>query len=262
VNKASMDSPLKEFLKRHENQLLFGLTLLVFLGLWEAFAALGWFNPFFTSSPSRIVRSAIWLFEHGFWKDIMTSLIEFTSGMTLAILFSFITGLLLGWYRRLNAMFEPFVTMMNAMPYVAILPLIILWFGIGIQSKIVAVFLAAFFPLAINIIVGVKTVDPTLLACACSFGANDNQVIKTLILPSSIPFFVAGLRIAVARGLVGIVVGEMMASVSGIGHMMTIASSTFQTDKLFVGIVLLAGLGYLLVESIKRLELRFNSWRG
>ncbi len=148
------------------------------------------------------------------------------------------------------------------MPYVAILPLIILWFGIGIQSKIVAVFLAAFFPLAINIIVGVKTVDPGLMACARSFGANDRQVFRTLVLPSSVPFVVAGLRIAVARGLVGVFVGEMLASSSGIGHMMSAASSTFQTDKLFVGIVILAGTGYLLIEMIKRLEKRLNSWRG
>jgi ABC-type nitrate/sulfonate/bicarbonate transport system permease component len=252
----------RRFPVRTENLLLFAVTLVLFLVLWEVLANLGWFNPFFTSSPSRIVKSAIWLFQHGFWQDILVSLVEFLLGMLLAILLSFVTGLLLGWYRRLNAMFEPFVTMMNAMPYVAILPLIILWFGIGIESKIVAVFLAAFFPLAINIMVGVKTVDPHLLACARSFGATDGQVFKTLVLPSSVPFFVAGLRIAVARGLVGIVVGEMMASVSGIGHMMTVANSTFQTDKLFVGIVLLASFGYLLVELIKRLEKRFNSWRG
>ncbi len=253
---------LMNFLERHENHLLFGVTLLTFLGLWEIFAAFGLFNTFFTSSPSRIVQSAAWLFRHGFWQDILTSLIEFTCGMILAILLSFVIGLLLGWYKRLNAMFEPFINMMNAMPYVAILPLIILWFGIGIQSKVAAVFLAAFFPLAINIIVGVKTVDPSLMACARSFGANDRQVFRTLILPSSVPFVVAGLRIAVARGLVGVFVGEMLASSSGIGHMMSAASSTFQTDKLFVGIVILAGTGYLLIEMIKRLEKRLNSWRG
>lgn len=219
-------------------------------------------DPFFTSSPSRILMSALWLFSHGFLKDIATSTIEFIFGLGLAILFGFITGLLLGWYRRLNAMFEPFISMMNAMPYVAILPLVILWFGIGLQSKIVAVFLAAFFPLAINIIVGVKSVDINLLACARSFGAGDKQIFKTLILPSSVPFFVAGMRIAVARGLVGIVVGEMMASRSGIGHMMNQASATFQTDMLFVGIVLLAGAGYILIEILKRLEVHFNSWRG
>lgn len=252
----------RTFMKRYEHRFLFVGTLVVLLLLWETLVAVGWFNPFFTSSPTRILAATAWLFSHGLWQDILTSLVEFTAGMLLALVLGFATGMLLGWYRRLNAMFEPFIGMMNAMPYVAILPLIILWFGLGIQSKIVAVFLAAYFPLAINIMVSVKTVDPTLMACARSFGANDRQVFRTLVLPSSVPFLIAGLRIAVARGLVGIVVGEMLAANAGIGHMMAVASANFQTDKLFVGFVLLAGTGYILVEILKHLEKKYDSWRG
>jgi len=253
--------PWLDFFHKNENTLLAVGAMLAFLALWELLPDLGLANPFFTSSPSRIVTAAGWLFAHGFWNDILVSLGEFAIGMALAILFSIPLGLLLGWYRRTNAAFEPFVTMLNAMPRVALLPLIILWLGIGMASKVAAVFLGAFFPLIVNVMIGVKTVDETLLKCARSFGASDRQVFTTLALPTSVPFLVAGMRLALGRGLVGVVVGEMLASTAGVGHMMALASSTFQTDKMFVGLILLAGFGYGLTELLKRLEKRFESWR-
>jgi ABC-type nitrate/sulfonate/bicarbonate transport system permease component len=250
-----------DFFRRNESTLLAIGAMLVFLLLWELLPDIGLANPFFTSSPSRIVVAGLWLFAHGFWNDILVSLGEFAIGMALAILFSIPLGLLLGWYHRMNAAFEPFVTMFNAMPRVALIPLIILWLGIGTQSKVAAVFLGAFFPLVINVMAGVKTVDETLLKCARSFGATDRQVFKTLALPTCVPFLVAGMRLALGRGLVGVVVGEMLASTAGVGHMMALASSTFQMDKMFVGLILLAGFGYFLTVLLTRLEKRFESWR-
>ena len=252
---------LVNFCRKYENNLLAIGAVLAFVGLWELLPAIGLANPFFTSSPSRMLLAAQWLFAHGLWNDILVSLEEFAAGMALAVAFSIPIGLLLGWYRRLNAAFEPFVTMFNAMPRVALLPLIILWLGIGMESKVAAVFLGAFFPLVVNVMVGVRTVDETLLKCARSFGASDRQVFTTLVLPSSIPFLVAGMRLALGRGLVGVVVGEMLASTAGVGHMMALASSTFQTDKMFVGLILLAGFGYTLTELLKHLEKRVESWR-
>jgi NitT/TauT family transport system permease protein len=249
------------FYRRYEFTILAFSAVLFFLILWELLPDLGWVNPFFSSSPSRILSASQWLFAHGLWNDILVSLGEFAGGMGLAILFSIPIGLLLGWYRRLNAAFEPFVTMFNAMPRVALLPLIILWLGIGMASKVAAVFLGAFFPLVVNVMSGVKTVDETLLKCARSFGATDQQVFTTLALPTAVPFLVAGMRLALGRGLVGVVVGEMLASTAGVGHMMALASATFQTDKMFVGLILLAGFGYILTELLKRLEQRFESWR-
>ncbi len=250
------------FIQKYENSFLATIAALTFLLMWEVLPNLGLINPFFTSSPSRILTAAQWLFAHGFWNDILVSLEEFITGIGLAILLSLPIGLMLGWYRRLNAMFEPFITMLNATPRVALLPLIILWLGIGIESKIAAVFLGAFFPLVVNVMAGVKTVDETLLKCARSFGANDRQVFSTLVMPTCVPFIVAGMRLALGRGLVGVVVGEMLASTAGIGHMMTLASSSFQTDKMIVGLLLLAGFGYILTELLKRLEKRFESWRS
>ena len=241
--------------------LLSSSALILFLLLWELLSDLGWANPFFISSPSRIVRAAGWLFSHELWHDIQVSLNEFGLGILAAIFLGILLGVLLGWYRNLNATFEPFVTMLNAMPRVALLPLIILWLGIGIESKIAAVFLGAFFPIVITVMQGVRTVDENLLRCARSFGANDRQIFTTLVLPTCVPFIVAGLHIAVGRGLVGVVIGEMLASQAGVGHMIAAASATFQTDKVFVGIFLLAGFGYLLTEILKQTEKIFDTWR-
>jgi len=106
-----------------------------------------------------------------------------------------------------------------------------------------------------------KTLDPLLLKCAKSFGANDYQIFTTIAIPSSLPLIISGMRLAVGRGLVGVVVGELVASTAGVGHMMSIAGATFQTDKLFVGIVFLSASGYLMTELLKQLEKKFDNWR-
>lgn len=233
----------------------------VFLALWELAPALGWVDPFFTSSPSRIVLEAQSMFADGFLYDIQVSLMEFFWGMLIAMAAGIFLGLLIGWYRVLYAIFEPFVTLMNATPRVALIPILILWMGIGMQSKVAAVVLGAFFPLVIAVMKSVRTLDATLLRCARSFGANDAQVFRTLILPNAVPFIVAGMHIAIGRGLVGVVIGEMLASQAGVGHVMAIASSTFQTDKLFVGLIVLAGFGYILTKLVEWAESYFDAWR-
>ena len=241
--------------------LLSSLTMAVCLLLWEWLPRAGWVDPFFTSSPSRIVHAAAWLFARGLWQDIAVSLNEFGQGMLLAIVLGVLAGVLLGWYRTLDAMFEPFVTMFNAMPRVALLPLIIMWLGIGIASKIAAVFLGAFFPIAITVMAGVRTVDPDLLRCARSFCATDWQVFRTLVLPTCVPYLFAGMHLAVGRALVGVVIGEMLASQAGVGHMINQASTTFQTDKVFVGVILLTGFGCILTAALKQVGKGFETWR-
>ena len=249
------------FYQRHEERILSWTSLTIFLILWELIPALGLVKPLFTSSPSRIVKAAIWLFEHGLWHDIWVSSTEFGVGFLLAVLIGVPFGIALGWYRRLYAIFDLFISALYATPRVALLPILILWLGIGIKSKIAVVFLGAIFPILVNVIAGMSTIDQTLLKCARSFGANDRQIFMTLAIPSSIPFIIAGMRLAVGRGLVGVVVGELVASTAGIGHMMSIAGATFQTDKVFVGIILLSGSGVLLTELLKRVEQRVASWR-
>ena len=237
-------------------------SVLIFMLVWEIAPVLGWANPLFTSSPSRIFTAAIWLFENGFWNDIKVSATEFAIGILMAVAVGVPFGMALGWYRKLYAIFEVFITALYATPRIALLPLLILWLGIGIESKIAIIFLGGFFPILINVISGMKQVDSTLLQCARSFGASDRQLLFTLAVPSSLPFIIAGLQLAVGRGLVGVVVGELVASTAGIGHMMSIAASTFQTDKVFVGIIILGATGYVLTSLLQRVEHHFSVWKN
>lgn len=252
---------LKQKAQHHESLILGVLSVSIFLIIWELAPRLGWVKPIFTSSPSRILIAGRWLFANGLWYDIWVSLTEFWLGFGLAVLIGVPLGIGLGWFRRLRAMLEPFVVVMYSVPRVALLPLIILWVGIGIESKIAIVFLGAIFPILISVMTGVRMVDELLVRCARTFGANDRQLLLTVVTPSTVPFMIAGLRLGAGRGLVGVVVGELVASSAGVGHMMSRAGATFQTDKVFVGVLLLALFGLFLSELFKYLEARVEPWR-
>jgi NitT/TauT family transport system permease protein len=150
---------------------------------------------------------------------------------------------------------------MNATPRVALLPLVIIWLGIGIFSKVGIIFLGAVFSILINTRDGVKTTPVNLLNAARSFGASEGMVFKTVVVPSMMPFILTGLRLAVGRALVGVLVGELYAATAGIGFMITVAGATFQTDKVFVGVLIFAISGMIGMELLTKLEQRFDKWR-
>lgn len=237
-------------------------SILVFLLLWEWVGTSGLINPLFVSAPSKIGLAAFKMFSEGsIWNDIYVSGTEFVLGFAVAIVIGIPFGMLLGWYRTFNYIFDPFVSALNAAPRVALIPLLIIWFGIGIWSKVAIVFLGAIFPILINTQSGVRALDETLLRAARSFGANDWQIFRTIALPGSVPFILSGLRLGLGRALVGIVVGELVAATAGVGYIMAIAGATFQTDKLFVGIFMITGGGVLMTWLLDRLEHRFDAWR-
>ena len=236
--------------------------LVVFFLAWEYVGTSGLVNPLFVSSPSKILKAAIGMFQQGdIWNDLYVSGTEFGIGFALAILVGIPLGMLLGWYRTAYYLLDPFVTAFNATPRIALTPLFIIWFGIGIWSKVALVFLGAIFPIILNTFSGVRTLDELLLRAARSFGANDGQIFRTIVLPGSVPFILSGLRLGLGRALVGIVVGEMVAATAGIGYSMAIAGATFQTDKLFVGVLILTFFGVFFTEALNRLEHRFDAWR-
>jgi NitT/TauT family transport system permease protein len=247
--------------RRHQDLLLGTLTVGTFLVAWELAARLNLVKPIFISSPTRIVEASIWLFAHGLWHDIWVSAQEFLLGFGLAICLGIPLGIALGWSRPLRAMLEPFVVVLYSIPRIALLPLTILWLGIGLASKVAIVFLGAVFPITVNVMSGIRTVDETLVRCARSFGASDRQLLLTVSLPGTVPFMITGMRLGAGRALVGIVVSELVVSSAGIGHMMSRAGATFQTDKVFVGVILLAIFGLLFSQSLRALEKRVDSWR-
>jgi NitT/TauT family transport system permease protein len=250
------------FWKSHENLLLGSVSMLAFLGLWELSTALGWVNPLFTSSPLRIVRAGYDMFADGsIFEHLEASAQEFAAGFGLAIVLGVPLGLLMGWYSRLNAVLEPFVSALYATPRIALLPLILIWLGIGLASKIAIVFLGAIFPILVNTITGVRTVEADFIKAARSFGANDRQMFLTVVLPSSVPMLLAGLRLGLGHALVGIVVGEMYGATKGLGFLIATAGARFQTDRVMVGILIIAACGIALTELFRVIERRFERWR-
>jgi NitT/TauT family transport system permease protein len=256
-------SRLYKFYLNQEKKILGTISVALFLILWELVGnTFQLINPMFMSAPSLVWNAGVQLFGSGeIWNDLRVSGTELLGGYLLAVFFAIPFGIMTGWYKRMSAIFDPFINAMNATPRVALLPLVIIWLGIGILSKVGIIFLGAVFPMLINTRDGVKTTPQNLLNAARSFGASEWMVFKTVVLPSTVPFILTGLRLGVGRGIVGVMVGELYAATAGIGFMITVAGATFQTDKVFVGVFIFALSGMILVELLTRIERRFDKWR-
>ena len=252
-----------KFYLNQEKKILGGTAIAVFLIAWELVGnVFQLINPMFMSAPSLISRAAYEMFRSGeIYHDLYVSGVEFICGYLLAAVVGIPFGIMTGWYKRMSYIFDPFVNAMNATPRVALLPLVIIWLGIGILSKVGIIFLGAVFSILINTRDGVKTTPANLLNAARSFGASEWMVFKTVVVPSTIPFILTGLRLAVGRALVGVLVGELYAATAGIGFMITVAGATFQTDKVFVGVGIFALSGMIGMELLTKLERRFDRWR-
>jgi NitT/TauT family transport system permease protein len=255
-------APPKSFWRRYEHALLGTMAMTAFLIFWETAVALEWVNPLFTSSPSRIAIAGYEMFADGsIWPHLQVSGYEFVVGFGLAIVIGVPLGILMGWYGRLNAILDPFVSALYATPRIALLPLIMIWFGIGIESKIAIVFLGAVFPILVNTITGMRTISADFVKVARSFGASDRQMFMTVALPSSVPLLLSGLRLGLGHALIGIVVGEMYGAHYGIGHLIAVSGARFQTDAVMVGIIIIASTGVAMTELLRMIERRFERWR-
>jgi NitT/TauT family transport system permease protein len=254
--------PSRSLWTRHENMLLGLFAVVAFMFFWEFSVVWGWANPLFTSAPTRIIKAGAAMVRDGsIWNDLAVSGLEFGIGYGLAVVVGVPLGILMGWYRRFNALLEPFVNALYATPRIALMPLIIIWFGVDMTSKVAIIFLSTVFPILVNTMTGVRTIDRDFIKVARSFGATDGQLFTTVALPSSVPNLLTGLRLGLGHALIGIVVGEMYGASAGIGYMMQMAGATFQTDRVMVGIIIIAAAGMALTQVLKMIENRFEMWR-
>lgn len=262
---------LYKFYLNNEKAIIGVTSVSFFLLLWEFMGGpVNVYNPFpflrvnpmFMSAPSLVWKAAVDLFGSGeIWNDLRVSGIELFWGYFLAAAVAVPFGIMVGWYKKASHIFDPFINAMNATPRVALLPLVIIWLGIGILSKVGIIFLGAVFPMLINTRDGVKTTPLVLLNAAKSFGASEQMIFRSVVLPATVPFILTGLRLGLGRAIVGVMVGELYAATAGIGFMITVAGATFQTDKVFVGVLVFALTGMLGMEMLTRVERRFDKWR-
>ena len=248
-----------------ERRLLGVAGILLPLALWEA---IPWVITLpkgirlFFATPSQTSLALGRLIATGeFQRHFAVSAAEFLLGLGLAVAFGLPLGTLLGRSRTLDALLDPYVTALNATPRIVWLPLLILWCGVGIWSKVMIVFIGALFPLLINTYEGVRAVDRVLVNVVRSFGAGEWQVMRVVVLPYAVPFIVAGLRLAIGRAVLGVVVGEFFGASRGLGYLIASAASNYQVDVMFAGVLVFMGLSLLLSLSVKSLEARLIRWR-
>lgn len=252
----------RSFLQKHESFVYGTISIVSFLAIWELAWQMRLISPLFFSGPSAIVVRFWELLVQGtLLRDAAYSGKNFFIGFVLALVTAVPLGVLLGWYKRLNLLFDPLINALYAMPRIALYPLIIIWFGIASGSKIFIVFLSAMLPILVNTVAGVRNIDPDLLKAARAFCARDRQIFMTVALPYSVPFILTGVRQGVAHGLIGVIIGELFAGSEGIGYMISYAGQMFQTDTLLVGVVVVMIAGMLLTTLGERVRRYFQRWR-
>jgi sulfonate transport system permease protein len=234
-------------------------SLIVVLAAWQWFGAE--INPALFTTPSAVAQAAIGMIASGeLWDYLWPSLIVLAIGLVLASVVGIAIGLLLARYWVIDVALGVYITFLYSIPTVALVPLIVLWAGYETTAKVIILFLFAFFPMAINTYQGVKNVDPRLIEVGRSFRCSEWQLWTNIVLPGALPFILTGLRLAVGRGLIGMVLADLYTAVSGIGYLIARAAGTYQVDKMFVPIVTLGILGVALTALLRVMEIRLAPW--
>jgi NitT/TauT family transport system permease protein len=255
-------SALARITTAQERLLIGSGALIAFLLIWEAVGRSGLIDPLFISSPLRVALAGYGLMQdRDFWNDLVVSASEFGLGYGAAAAMAIPLGVAVGLSKRLQYLLGPFIDTLNAVPRVTLLPLIIIWLGIGIWSKVAVVFLGAVIPIAISAQAGVRTSETRFIRVARSFSASRMKMFSSIVLPGTVPFIFTGLKYGAGRALLGVVVGELYAATAGLGHMIADAGNAFQTDIVFFGVAIFMTTGLIVVALLDALERHFEKWR-
>jgi sulfonate transport system permease protein len=237
------------------------ISLVFVLLVWEYYGRR--VNPILFTYPSAIARAFVFLVVSGELQSYMKeSLLVLTYASILSVLAGVLLGVIMGRFSIVEWATDVYVNALYSTPMVAVVPLIVLWFGFKVPAKVIIVFLFMVFPVLMNTYEGVKNVDRNLQEVARSFCSSEGQLWRHLIIPSAVPFIVAGVRLAIGRGLVGMIVAEFYTSVTGLGYMIVRYANALETDKLFVPIVVVMILGVGLLSLAKWVEGRIAPWRN
>ena len=232
----------------------------VIILIWEGVGRA--ISPFLFAPPSRVTVAGIEMIRSGeLWKYLSVSLRVFVIGMTLGTAVGIIVGVATARFRLLDLSLEPFIIALYSTPMVALIPLIVIWAGFGDQAKVVVIFLFAVFPILLNTYQGVKGVEPRLLEVARSFRSSERALWLDVIVPSALPFIVAGVRLALGRALVGMVIADLYTAVSGVGYLIVRYAQNLQIDRVLVPVVILSMMGVTLVQGLRWLEAKVAPWQ-
>jgi ABC-type nitrate/sulfonate/bicarbonate transport system permease component len=250
------------FLARREHRMARVFAIIALVALWELCTRIGWVPVLFLPSPVGVILELVEMTRSGqLFIHLAASLRRLFGGFVVGAGAGITTGVLVGFFSLADAVGQPLIAATFPIPKIALLPLLILWLGIGEASKVTVIALGVFFPMAINTYTGVRQADPLLIRAAVSFGAGRWSVIRKVIVPSALPVVFAGLKLGAGTALLLLVAAEMIGAESGIGFLVLQAGNLMETTKLMVGLVILSLLGVLSHWSLNCLERLVVPWR-
>jgi len=256
------DGGWKEFLYENRKWLLGAASVVAFFIFWEGFYEFVELNQMFMTKPSLIATGFLALLEDGqLISDIGVSAAPFFVGFLSAAVVGVALGVVMGWRTRVGYALEPLMTALYASPLVAIAPLVIIFFGVGVAGKSILIFVLCVFPFMFNAYAGVTSVDALLVSVVRSLGGKEKDLYLKVIVPSVLPYLVAGARYAVGRALVGVIVGEFFAATAGIGYRIAWFSDMFEMSRMFVCILTMMVIAVVFTEGIRWAERTAFPWR-
>jgi NitT/TauT family transport system permease protein len=235
------------------------LYTLAMLLIWEASVHVFRIPEFFLPPPTTVAR-AIYDYWPAIYRNSMITLWSTLVGFGLAVVFGLLLGLLVGWSRSIYAGLYPLMIGFNAIPKVAVVPILVLWFGIGFVPAVLTAFLISFFPIVVNVATGLATIEPELEDVLKALGASKLDIMRKVGIPRSLPYFFGSLKVAITLAFVGTVVSESVASNNGIGNLMLQAQAQFLVPLIFAGLIALAVLGIVMYWLMAVLERRMTAW--
>jgi NitT/TauT family transport system permease protein len=251
------------FAQRYRKPLLGAFAVALFFVAWQAVFLFVPLNPLFFSKPSLIATALYGLVADGSLQhDLAVSAVPFLYGFTAAVVVGVSTGIVMGWRVKVGYALDPLMTVFYASPLVALAPLVVVFFGVGVFAKALLIFALSVFPFVFNAYAGVRAVDRLLINVVRSLGGRELDLYFKVIVPSVLPYVVAGARIAVGRALVGVLVGEFFAASEGIGFAIARWGDLFALDKMFACILVVMVVAVILTEGIRYAERAAFPWRA
>lgn len=239
------------------------LLFIVFLFVWEISARSKWISPTFFPPPTAIWKSLLKMIGNGeLIPATGVTLLRFLSGLISGSLLGAILGLMMGWWPRLQALLDPFIAAIYPIPKIAIFPLLMIIFGLGEGSKFVAILLAAFFPMLVTSLTGVKQINNVYFEVAKNYGAHNRAIFTHILLPGSLPSMMAGLRLATNTAFVIAISVEIVSARAGLGVLLWFGWQTFRVSELYAVLVVISLLGIVINYIIEGLTQITVPWMG
>jgi len=239
------------------------LSVTLFLVMWELLPRLNLVNASYISQPSRVLTvAAEEIFHKGeFFDHLYVSFIEFSMGFILALAVGIPLGMIIGVFRKVRYLLDPPIMALWSTPMLALIPLFILWLGVGVESKLAVVFIMAVIPIIVNAVAGIREVDFPLVRAARSFCAKQRDIFIKILLPGSLPALMTGVRLGLGRAIMGMVAGEMYCSTKGLGHQLMASGQAFRMDLVVFYVSVVCLLGVSATNLMRKLETRLQRWR-